>query len=441
MYSKIAWAVIAGVLALHLGTFFFYAHEQSIAGARTYAKSIAERALTLQRVTDNNPDLLKHLNTPFLTVERAATLPSRNVEAYWPHAEDIRQPVLDHLSALGFSRVDDVQMWILMDRKRPTLTIVLPTDDDQWFSVEAVIDTRTWRSGASAVVWMTILSLVIIGGVLWGTRRITRRLPQFIEAAEQLGAHQAIEPLPETGPAEIRRLGAAFNHMQQRIKRQIDERGAMLAAVSHDLRTFITRVKLRTDYIGDDVQRDKAVSDLDAITRILDEVLAFVRDEQSSEPRASVDLASMLASLVDDERDLGNDAVFEGPQHLRCFGQPTGLHRAFANLIKNAVRYGGAVAVHVILQGQKALIEIRDPGAGIPPEQHATVLDPYVRLDPSRNRNSGGTGLGLAIVANVIRRHAGTLKFLNREPGFVVRVMLPTSASGAASMVAPPENR
>ena len=440
MFSKIAWAVIAGMLFLHLASFFFYAHQQTITGARTFAKSLASQAVTVDRLTLESPQLLSRLSGPNLEFARVDTLPDP-VAQPWPHTDEVRAPMLEHLAALGYPEPASVRFDVQANRGRPVMTVALPTGDGQWFTATATADARAWESGMGAALWMTVMSLVVLAGVLWGTRRITRRLPGFIAAAEHLGAEQQITPLPEEGPTEIRRLSAAFNQMQQRLKTYVDERSAMLGAVSHDLRTFITRVKLRTDYIADDGQREKAQADLDAITEILDEAVAFARDEQSSEARASVDLASMLASLVDDERDLGNQASYTGPQHLRCIGQPTGLQRAFANLIKNAVRYGGSVEVHASAQGPKALIEVRDPGIGIPPDQHEAVLKPYVRLDPSRNRNSGGAGLGLAITANVLRRHAGTLKFLNRPSGFTVRVLLPTSATNVASVIAPPRTR
>ena len=436
MFTRIALAVFAGVLTLHLGAFFFYAHEQTITGARTFGESLAERAVTLERLTAAEPELLTTISAGSLTVERSVA-PPPPPERPWPHEAEIREPVLSRLAELG---VVGGRFHIRArgaDMARPVMQLSVPARNG-WFTLEAEANPRAWQSGAGAAAWMSLLSLMILGAVLWGTRRVTRRLPQFIEAAEHLGTEQRVTPLAEEGPAEIRRLSAAFNRMQHRVKAHVDERSAMLAAVSHDLRTFVTRVKLRTDYIDDDTQRAKAQGDLDAITQILNEAVAFARDEQSDETRAPVDLASMLTALVDDERDLGNDATYEGPPHLRCFGQPTALNRAFANLIKNAVRYGGSVTVRATEQGQKALVDICDPGPGIPPEKHDAVLKPYVRLEPSRNRSSGGAGLGLAITANVLRRHAGTLKFVNQASGFTVRVLLPTAAAGAASLVALP---
>lgn len=233
-------------------------------------------------------------------------------------------------------------------------------------------------------------------------------------------------PLPENrGPREVRRASRAFNTMQERVHSLINQRTQMLAAVSHDLRTIATRLQLRIEQIPDENVRAKAENDLDAMTVILDESLAFARDLSITEPMAVLDLRSLLQTVVDDVADIGGDAELQVDTPVRIRGQAVALRRAFMNLIDNAVRYGQCARVTL---GSAAVVEIRDQGPGIAPKDVERALAPFVRLEESRNRDTGGTGLGLAIANNVIQRHGGKLEVSQTPAGFVVRVDL-TNAS------------
>ncbi len=297
---------------------------------------------------------------------------------------------------------------------------------DRWLKVEARTTTTSWGHSMAGVFWTTMIAVMVWLGVLWATRRVTRHLPRFAVAAENLGRIRVSDPLPENqGPREIRHASRAFNEMQQRVQTYLEQRTRMLAAFSHDLRTLVTRLQLRTALIDDTAQRGKAEQDIAAVTAILDESLIYARDEQSQEADTDIDLSSLLQTLIDGAIDQGHVASFEGASDVLCTGQPSALARAFANLIDNAIHYGNSVAVRLVEKEAHLIVDIVDQGPGIPARDHEKVLEPYVRMDASRSRDTGGTGLGLAIVHNVVTRHSGSLTFHHESDGFYATVTLP----------------
>jgi signal transduction histidine kinase len=278
-----------------------------------------------------------------------------------------------------------------------------------------------------ATFWMTAVALLVLAVLLYATRRFTSYLPELALAAERVGRGGRLPPIEERGPRELRRVSRAFNAMQLRVSNLLEERNAMLGALSHDARTLIARLALRLDKVEDEALRRKVEEDVSAVTQLLEEALAFARDDASDEPRKPLDLSSMLQTLVDDERDRGADASFIGPNGLLTTAQPVALKRAFVNVIDNAIRYGGAVRVELSIAESDLCIDVLDPGPGIPPEHQARALKPYERLDASRNRETGGTGLGLAIASNVVERHGGRLALSQVDAGFRVRIVLPAA--------------
>ena len=215
----------------------------------------------------------------------------------------------------------------------------------------------SWLDGAAEESWHNpwrlisfLAMIVVVGGGLtglavWVSRRVTAPLGQFSAAAARLGTDVNAPPFPETGPSEIREAAQAFNQMQRQIRRFIDDRSLMLAAISHDLRTMLTRFRLRIEFIEDAEQRGRAEADLTEMQSMLSQAIAFARDVSAAEARTRVDLSGLLQTLCDDQADLGNDVRFDGPAHVVVDCQPIALRRAFANLIDNAVKYGGTAEV------------------------------------------------------------------------------------------------
>jgi signal transduction histidine kinase len=277
-------------------------------------------------------------------------------------------------------------------------------------------------------LWMALTAAVIAGLSLWAARRLTAPLARFVTAAERLGVDGTAAPLAETGPTELRAATRAINRMQERLSRFVEDRTRMVAAIGHDLRTPLTRLRLRVEFVDDPEIQRRILSDLGEMEAMINATLAFARDDAAHEPRVAADLADLLQSLCDDRSDAGAEAPYRGPAHLTVTCRPVALRRALANLIDNAINYGGRaeVALAALADHPTVTITINDDGPGIPEAEQEKVFLPFYRLDPSRSRDTGGTGLGLAVARTIIRGHGGDITLANRpQGGLGVTVTLP----------------
>jgi signal transduction histidine kinase len=253
-------------------------------------------------------------------------------------------------------------------------------------------------------------------------------LQNLSRAADTLGSNLDAAPLPEAGPIEIRQAAQAFNRMQGRIKRLVDERSRALAAVSHDLRTPLTRLRLRTELVDDPKLRDQMAADLESMTAMIDATLNYLRGLQDSEPARLIDINALLHSLAEDATVLGKEIRVEGQAKTAFNGHLSGLRRALQNLIDNAITYGQCANIRVD-DGTDALrLIVEDDGPGIPPADLTRVTEPYYRPDGSRSSETGGVGLGLSIVKDVALIHGGELVLANRpQGGLSATLILPRS--------------
>lgn len=261
----------------------------------------------------------------------------------------------------------------------------------------------------------------------WVLGFTTRPLRRFAAAANRLGIDMNAPSLEEAGPREVRLAAAAFNKMQRRLRAFVEDRTRMLAAVSHDLRTPLTRLRLRAEFIDDDVVRDKMLEDLSEMEAMIGSTLAFARDEANKEAIEPLELNAMLARLGEDMRDAGKPVgVTPAPFSIPISGRRMALRRALGNLMENAVKYGQTAHVAVAVTGENVTITIDDQGPGIPEQEFENVFRPFFRLEASRSRDTGGTGLGLSVANDVIRAHGGEIRLSNRpEGGLRVTVVLP----------------
>jgi len=236
-----------------------------------------------------------------------------------------------------------------------------------------------------------------------------------------------------TGPAEVQGAIHAFNQMQERLQRFIDDRMQMVAAMSHDLRTPITRLRLRTEYLDDATQRAKALCDLDEMEHMINEVLGFARDEAQVGTSVNLDLSSMLQTICDDMADKGHRLEYVARAHPKVWCRANAIRRCLTNVIDNAVKYGRAARIALSTEGQDVVVHVDDRGPGIPAELREQVFRPFFRADASRNRDSGGTGLGLSVARNIARAHGGDVELADRRRGGLrVIVRLP-------GRIAPPD--
>jgi signal transduction histidine kinase len=288
-----------------------------------------------------------------------------------------------------------------------------------------------WRSPgfATAFIVMTVLGALMI---VWAVRQLLIPVRTLAQAAERLGRDVVnAAPLPETGPTEIVTAAVAFNTMAARIRRFVEDRTFLLTAIGHDLRTPITRLKLRAEYMEDEEQRVKMLADLDEMEAMVAATLAFGRDVTTSEAVARIDLAVLLQTIIDEAGDgapeLAAALAYSGPEHLPVTARPLALKRALTNLVGNALKYGDAARVR-LREAERGLvqIDIEDDGPGIEAGELESVFEPFRRLETSRNRETGGSGLGLSIARNIIRAHGGDIVLENLAPqGLRARVALP----------------
>ena len=318
------------------------------------------------------------------------------------------------------NRPRDVQM-----RGMPwdgSVTIGYKLPDAGWLNlVVTVPPPRPWHSPAFLLAFglMTLFAALLS---FWAVQRLTAPVATLAKAAERLGRDVNAPPLPEDGPDEVALAAQAFNTMASRIRRFVRDRTFLLTAIGHDLRTPITRLKLRAEFIDDDELRTKFLADLDELDTMVSATLAFGRDTADTEPAVAMDLGALLRTILDEMADARPDAAdalaFSGDARVTLRGRPVALKRAFANLVGNAVKYGGAARVAVTApEAGIATITVEDDGPGLPPDQLERVFDPFYRVEDSRNRETGGTGLGLPIARNIFRAHGGDVVLANRAGG------------------------
>ncbi len=283
---------------------------------------------------------------------------------------------------------------------------------------------------------LTVVLLVAALSV-WIARSVARPLTDLSAAAERLGREREPTPLGSYGSPELNAIASSFNDMQHRLKRFVDDRLQMVAAISHDLRTPLTRLRLVAEYLPDEAQRRQVLADIDEMEAIVSSTLSFASQQLRKEPAETVDLASLLISLCDTASDAGQAVTYDGPDHAHITCQPVAIRRAFANLIDNGCKYGQTVRV-TLTEGPDAVrAVVSDDGPGIPADQVEAALRPFVRLEASRNRATGGSGLGLTITDEVIRTNRGGLAFAPVDPhGLAVTVTLPRSSLAAAPVQA-----
>ncbi len=306
------------------------------------------------------------------------------------------------------------------------MRVSIPHPDGSWRIVtpEPGLRIDPWQQ--RAILSFLVTSLVVLGAAYLFSRRLTLPFSQLAEGAERLGRDPGAPPLQISGASEARVAASAFNDMQERLRRYVEDRTAMIGAIAHDLRTPLTRLRFRIEGTNDEL-KGKMSSDLDQMEAMISATLQFVRDATETSPRTRLELSSLVESLADEMQDTGSDVTMERSDKVVLEGDPVALKRLFTNLLENAVKYGSRARVRVFSQGDNAVVEIDDDGPGVPAAEIERIFEPFYRREPSRNRDTGGIGLGLAVVRTVARAHGGDATLSNRAGGGITaRVRLPT---------------
>lgn len=276
-----------------------------------------------------------------------------------------------------------------------------------------------WIARAAGIIGGTLLVLLILA--LLFARYLTRPIRSFADAVQAVGVNPQSEPVVEEGPRELRGAARAVNTMQARLRALIADRTKTLAAVAHDMRTPLMRLRLAAENAPPE-QRERMAKEIGEVEALVASFIAFARDDPAEEPRVRLDIAALLQSIADDHTAQNRSVTFEGDERLIITGQSLGLKRLFGNLVENALKYGGEARITLRSEEAAVVVDIEDNGAGIPLEQRESVFEPFVRLNEEGTR---GAGLGLAAARSIARAHGGDVIILDAEKGALLRVTLP----------------
>lgn len=298
-------------------------------------------------------------------------------------------------------------------RAYPSVVAQIRLKDGSWalFDTQLQPDTWTWPYRALLSALVLILAVVLLA--VFGVRWVTRPLKNFADAATELGKNLDRPALAETGPIEVVQAARALNGMQSRLSRYLHDRTRILAAMSHDLKTPITRMRLRAELLEDDAVREKFTRDLTELESMVSGTLDFMRGIENSETIQPLDINALLESLQADAKELGQSVTIVGCALSPYPCRPQAMKRCLSNLLENAIKYGGAAKVEIVSLPASLHIVVSDEGPGVPEEELERLFDPFYRLESSRNRDHGGTGLGLTIARSIVEQHGGTLRLKN----------------------------
>ncbi len=438
--------LLLGLTVSHLASIALLSTDRHDAVLRASERLCAERLASIARLLDHTPPagrprLVADLASPTLGIVIAAgpavASPMGAGDGHLPADEAFRAAFgrmppgrlhVHHRVVPGPPR----SLWAnLLDGfpKDQVMEVSFRLSDGGWanFTMAMAQAAALWSPHAVASVLVMMAGIVVLGG--WATGWVGRPLATFAQAADRLGRDVNAPPLPAGGPREVRHAVAAFNEMQASIRRFVEDRTRMLAAISHDLRSPITRMRLRTEMLAEGEPRARMLADLDEMEAMVASALDFARGEAADEPPQLIDLAATIATICDNAADLGLSAAYAWEGRLPCTCRPLALKRALTNLVENAARYGGRATVQTRRTARAIETVIDDEGPGIPAAEREKVFTPFYRLEGSRNRKTGGVGLGMTVARTIVRSHGGDIRLENRpEGGLRVVVVLPQAA-------------
>ena len=278
--------------------------------------------------------------------------------------------------------------------------------------------------------YVAFVTLCVMLAAWFAVRLTTRPLGRFAAASQRLASDLDAPPLSEHGPSEVAHASRAFNAMQIALQKNLRERTRILASISHDLKTPLTRLRLRVAALSPAHERDRAEADIDAMDALVQEGLDYARSERVEEARVPSDLNAMVDTLAEQAEDLGHAVTLHGRLVAPVTCAPRAIQRALQNLVDNALKYGGEVEIELSQDDRGATIRIQDRGPGIPEALLERVFEPFYRIEDSRNRQTGGTGLGLSIARNLVHGQGGRLRLENRDGGGLAAVVFLPRCAG-----------
>jgi len=304
------------------------------------------------------------------------------------------------------------------------VSVVMSLPDERQVLMRTALNSPDWNRGP--LLSFLFSSLAVAAVVIFFIRSQTRSLRRLADASERFGRGETVEALETSGPFEVATVIQAFNTMQGRLSDFIKDRLRLLAGVSHDLRTPLTTLRLKAEFVDDDAVRDGIIATIDEMTAICETTLAFTRAEATTEKTEVVDLGALAGEIREDFDLVGEDVLLKPSTPIAYPCRPVALKRALRNLIENAIRYGGKAEVSFFKEADSVTIRVEDKGEGVPQDMIEEAFKPFVRLESSRNAETGGIGLGLAIARSIVKAHGGTLTLANMpEGGLRAEICLP----------------
>lgn len=422
LLGRIVAILLLTVLVEFGASTFLYERASEVSVRDDEARRLAEHLVVARRLIAESPPARRAAMATELTTDHysvgwqpgappgaASTTPTRRQIIAW-------EPTLAGA---------DLRAAIREQGSKTAITGGLRLPDGSWMSFEAQQPARKIDPIFRRILLALIpaIALIALGGLM--VRHTLGPMKRLAEAADRAGDTRQ-PPVPEAGPVEVRHVIAAFNRMQARLHKLIADRTQALAAVGHDLRTPLARLRLRADGIDDLDARRTVQSDIAEMEAMIASLMAFLGGEEPPEQPTLIDVAVLCATLADEAADMGREASYTGPDHIECQVHPYSFKRALSNLVDNALKYGDQVTISAERTADRVVVRVEDDGPGIPPEAIDAALEPFVRLDTARGRDTSGFGLGLAIVAAAVELEKGTLTLANREPhGLCAEVSLP----------------
>lgn len=406
--SRHAFTILLIIISIHLIAMVFFMNDNRSAHRAEMRDAVIQKIVNVINliyatpVENRSKAILAHAD-PYLDA-------SITEKPLWP---------------LQFSSVSYWQINQALHRQLELFSISIQVESQQWLNIHATIYSHFFMTQfIYFIVEVLIFSIVLIA--MWMIGRYTKPFRSFTEMAERLGVDLASELLPIDGPSVVREAYEAMNRMQSRIQELIRDRTQMLAAISHDLRTPITRMKLRLQFMEEEISQHFLV-DLEEMETMMNETMVFARDDVTAEGSVQVDVVSLVLSICNSMVDMGHDVCFKTRSNrVAVMGKPVALKRAINNLIHNAVRYAKQVDVKVYCRDEKVIVLVKDDGPGISEKELERVFAPFYRGEHSRSRDTGGVGLGLAVTRDIIKAHGGQVTLRNRvQGGLYATVELP----------------
>lgn len=414
LFGRLVLLMAVGLIVAQLAGAAIQLYERQRSLGHSVSHELAQRLAAVYRAIDGQPPA----NRQPLAVLLATPRQHLTIQPAAPPSVDSPTMLVEfpaHLTELLGSGVT-IRVVELPRFGAFAFDLYLQLSSGDWLRVQGGAPEEIFSLPWHLLSNLGLMLLTVLGLVLVAARSTVRPLTELARAAHKLSNDLNSPPLAETGPSEVRDAAQAFNVMQTRIRGGIEERERFLAAISHDLKTPVTRLRLRTEMLPDDALRERFRTDLEDMQGLLDGALDFLRGQSVNEGLQPIDLVALLESMVDDYAEHAT-VTLHAPDALRFAGRPKALKRALSNLIDNALKYAGQADIWLERSAHGIQIVVQDSGPGLADAELEKVFEPFYRVESSRNRDTGGSGLGLAIVRQIARSHGGEVTLSNRPEG------------------------